>query len=82
MPMKRSDKADAAIQAKQAARWRHVRFRDNREPSTIRRPLMLGGPDDVRCWCGEPWGHDWPGKDQNASHPRTTAKPARLDEGN
>jgi len=22
------------------------------------------------CWCGEPWGHDWPGKEEGAPHPR------------
>lgn len=25
----------------------------------------LGG-----CWCGAPHGHDWPGRDQGAPHPR------------
>lgn len=25
----------------------------------------LGG-----CWCGLPMGHDWPGKDDGAPHPR------------
>lgn len=30
-------------------------------------PLLghLGG-----CWCGEPSGHDWPGRAQGAPHPR------------
>lgn len=71
MPMKRSDKAESAIEAKLRARWRRVRFRDNREPSTVRSPMMLGGPDDVRCWCGEPWRHDWPGKDMQEPHPHS-----------
>ena len=22
------------------------------------------------CWCGEPNGHDWPGKDEGAPHPK------------
>ena len=22
------------------------------------------------CWCGLPFGHDWPGKDQNRKHPK------------
>lgn len=38
---------------------------DDREPSTRR--VALGGP---ACWCGEPWGHPWPGKDDGAPHPR------------
>lgn len=28
-------------------------------------PLSCGG-----CWCGGKNGHDWPGKDQGAAHPR------------
>lgn len=71
MPSKRSDKANAAIAAKSAARWRRIRFRDNREASTVQRPLMLGAPGDTRCWCGKPHDHDWPGKDENAPHPTT-----------
>lgn len=23
-----------------------------------------------RCWCGERYGHDWPGRDDKAPHPR------------
>ena len=26
-----------------------------------------------RCWCGEPVGHDWPGSDSGAPHPRGKA---------
>lgn len=22
------------------------------------------------CWCGKKFGHDWPGKDAGAAHPR------------
>lgn len=22
------------------------------------------------CWCGEPMGHDWPGRDEGLPHPR------------
>lgn len=22
------------------------------------------------CWCGKPFGHDWPGKSEGKSHPR------------
>jgi hypothetical protein len=22
------------------------------------------------CWCGQPYGHDWPGKADGAPHPR------------
>ncbi len=28
---------------------------------------VLSGPG---CWCGEPFGHDWPGKADGAPHPR------------
>jgi hypothetical protein len=27
---------------------------------------MIGGRG---CWCGQPYGHDWPGKDDGAPHP-------------
>lgn len=30
---------------------------------------VLGGAD---CWCGAPYGHDWPGRDDGAPHPRGT----------
>lgn len=28
---------------------------------------VIAGPG---CWCGEPQGHDWPGKADGAPHPR------------
>lgn len=69
MAMLRRDKALKAVEAQTKARLRRVRFRDNREPATTRRPLMLGTPDDIRCWCGDGAGHDWPGKDDGTPHP-------------
>lgn len=43
-------------------------------------PDMRGGPklpdSELKtmhcggCWCGETYGHDWPGKDEGAPHPR------------
>lgn len=27
--------------------------------------------DYATCWCGQPEGHDWPGKDKGRRHPRT-----------
>ena len=62
---------DASPQARQA-RGRLTRP-DNRAPGT--------GPDDHplgafgECWCGEPVGHDWEGKDGGAPHPRQTQDP-------
>ena len=70
MPMLRRDAAALAVERKSAAKWRRVRFRDNREPTTTRSPMMLGTPDDVRCWCGGPNRHDWAGKDDGQPHPR------------
>jgi hypothetical protein len=32
------------------------------------------------CWCGEKFGHDWPGKQHGAPHPRNRTEIARLDE--
>ncbi|WP_416976686.1 hypothetical protein [Streptomyces sp. T028] len=67
-------RAQAAADAQAAAKWKRVHFRDNRDPATLRPPLMVGTPDDKRCWCLEPLGHDWPGKDDGAPHPRNTPK--------
>jgi hypothetical protein len=30
----------------------------------------MSKPQQMPCWCGEPYGHDWPGKDERAPHPR------------
>lgn len=68
------ERAITAAEASAAAKWRRVRFADNRDPATTGRPLMVGTPDDKRCWCLEPLGHPWPGKDDGAPHPRTTTK--------
>jgi hypothetical protein len=53
---------DATPQARQAL---GLLWRDNREPSTRGRVLSAGG-----CWCGELYGHDWPGKSDGGPHPR------------
>ena len=62
-------KSERAMQAKAnsiAAKHKRRRVKpDDREPST--RKIALGG---AACWCGEPFGHDWPGKDAGAAHPR------------
>ncbi|WP_329214866.1 hypothetical protein OG352_05380 [Streptomyces sp. NBC_01485] len=65
-------RAQAAAESTAAAKWRHVRFRDSRDPSTTGPPFMVGTPDDPRCWCLEPLDHDWPGKADGAPHPRET----------
>ena len=40
-------------------------FGDSREPSARRRV-----PGSLGCWwCGEPAGHSWPGKADDAPHP-------------
>jgi hypothetical protein len=54
--------ADASPQARQR---RRLLRRDNREPGTRTRAIAGDG-----CWCGEPWPHDWPGKDEGRPHPR------------
>lgn len=30
----------------------------------------MSKPQGMRCWCGQPRDHDWPGKAEGASHPR------------
>lgn len=37
---------------------------------TARRESALAVIGTWSCWCGEPRGHDWPGKDGQAPHPR------------
>lgn len=47
-------------------------------PRARRRPhkggvAYVSGTDTISaggCWCGERYGHDWPGKDEGAPHPR------------
>lgn len=42
------------------------------------RPGKGGAKQDLRtiagpgCWCGEPNGHDWPGRAEGEPHPRST----------
>jgi len=40
--------------------------RRRRDPDSTFVPV-LAGPG---CWCGQPWPHDWPGKENNLPHPR------------
>lgn len=67
-------RARTAAENSAAAKWRRRTFTDNRDPATTRRPLLVGTPDDLRCWCLEPLDHDWDGKDDGAPHPRNTPK--------
>jgi hypothetical protein len=57
------------------AKWKRVRFRDNRLPETkdAANTLSTGG-----CWCGEPFDHDWPGRDEGAPHPLDRVAPPGL----
>lgn len=59
-------KAAGAAERSSAAKWRRVRHRDNREPSTRGYAPLSGGG----CWCGSDFGHSWPGKAEGAPHPR------------
>lgn len=63
-------RAQAATEKSAAAKWKRVHFRDNREPSTRETPLF--DRQTRRCWCGQPWQHDWLGKGDGAPHPRET----------
>jgi hypothetical protein len=43
------------------------RKRTVQDPDRALGPVLgVGGG----CWCGEIYGHDWPGKDEGAVHPR------------
>jgi hypothetical protein len=60
------DAYDRSDDASPQARQRRRISPDNRELST--RGPALGHFHD--CWCGVPYPHDWPGKDEGAPHPR------------
>lgn len=52
------------------ARVRSVQWRDRVWPGGV---AHVGPTDTIAmdgCWCGEPNGHDWPGKAEGAPHPR------------
>jgi hypothetical protein len=44
---------------------RAARFAANKGPADYLR--TIAGPG---CWCGGELGHDWPGRDEGAPHPR------------
>ncbi|MEU9602637.1 hypothetical protein AB0E06_38335 [Streptomyces sp. NPDC048109] len=67
-PFAKCERAVTAAAKSAAAKWRRVRFRDNREPSTREAPLF--DRETRRCWRGVPWLRDWPGKDGDVTHPR------------
>lgn len=47
------------------------RFLSPTEQEVLQRSLHRRGRElKSRCWCGEPMGHDWPGKADNEPHPR------------
>jgi hypothetical protein len=65
MVASRRQHAQGSAAAKSRAKKRKVK-KDDREPET-RGPVkaILG-----RCWCGEDYGHSWPGKSRGEPHPR------------
>ena len=67
MPRKR-DPIAAAIHTQR------VQKRDKRLAKAIRRaqaaPRLRVLADMSACWCGQPCGHDWPGRADGAPHPR------------
>lgn len=63
----KQERANRARQNSQKAKWTRVRFRDNRVPETRG---IFTARGSMGCWCGEPYGHDWPDKAAGAPHPR------------
>jgi hypothetical protein len=61
------ERAAAARIRSSRAKWKNVKFRDNRDPDTVKAEGKMGGGD---CWCGQRSGHDWPGKSDGKPHPR------------
>lgn len=61
---------DGYDRSKDAA-WegRQARAAVNGRPVNWGEPVIAGDG----CWCGEPFGHDWPGKADGAPHPREQA---------
>ena len=68
---KRSVEARTIAHARsRAAKWKRVRFRDNRVEETKSASAHGHG-----CWCGEPYPHTWPGQDEGAPHPAPKTDP-------
>lgn len=65
MPLPRREKQEAqeALFAPIIKKAYTKALQGKRKPS-----LPLAGGRN--CWCGEKQGHDWPGKAQQAPHPR------------
>ncbi|MEV7422848.1 hypothetical protein [Streptomyces sp. NPDC091212] len=59
-------RAQAAAAAAAAAKYRRQADRADRVQTPASDPLGTS----ARCWCGEPYGHDWPGRADGAPHPR------------
>jgi hypothetical protein len=34
------------------------------------RELGCLAKSEIRCWCGQPYDHDWPGRAEGEAHPR------------
>lgn len=64
MRVSRADGAQWAYENSLAAKWKRVRFKDNRLPETKQASVAA-----FECWCGQGFDHDWPGKDEGAPHP-------------
>lgn len=66
-PKKSVEARTIAFERSRAAKWRRVRWRRHED-------LPHGGTL-TECWCGEPMGHDWPGRAEGARHPVPGAPP-------
>ncbi|MFJ2178915.1 hypothetical protein ACIOHE_39230 [Streptomyces sp. NPDC087851] len=63
-------RAQAAAAASAAAKYRRQAARADRDQTPVSATLGTRGA----CWCGEPYGHDWPGRADGAPHPRDGAR--------
>lgn len=55
--------------AKYISKLNHMRAKYRKQPVKTEENLEVIAMQD-RCWCGEGFRHDWPGKGEGKSHPR------------
>ena len=68
MPRSKRDGARVAMERSAAAKYGRIARRKAAQAKPEERLQVIG--HGTTCWCGEPMGHDWPGRDEGAPHPR------------
>lgn len=67
--MSTSKELKAAFAAERSSRAKYRRLKNGHGTGEGLRVISGDG-----CWCGEPFGHDWPGKSDGEPHPKETKR--------